>query len=633
MSAPGIFTILKKYWGYEQLRPLQEEIIRSVLDGRDTLALMPTGGGKSLCFQVPALMMEGLCLVISPLISLMKDQVENLQKLGIPAVYVVSGMKKKEVELALEGCINGQYKFLYLSPERLLSEQFREYIQHTKLGLLAVDEAHCISQWGYDFRPPYLHIAELREKYVQNVPLIALTATATEMVKADIQAKLNFAKPNVFQKSFERKNLSYVVRYDENKLRKMLEVIRNVGGSGIVYVRSRRECSELTRYLASENVSAGFYHAGMSAEDRSSRQEAWKTGSLQVMVATNAFGMGIDKPDVRFVIHKDLPESPEAYYQEAGRAGRDGKKAFAALLYTQSDKLYALKKLEDSFPSVQEIKVVYQKLGDFYKLAYGAGEGLTVDFELTEFCRQNELKPVKTLQALKFLERDEYLSLTESVFLPSRFSFIISHEDLYEYQIRYARLDTFIKTLLRSYGGAFENFVRIKESEIARRMQISYTEVIDTMKTLERDGIISYLPQTEQPQLTFLAPRLSSDILIIDRNYIAERKSITKEKLQAMIDYADKNLCRSQQLLTYFGEIHAPKCGVCDVCINEKRQNRFANIEDAITNEIIQALSAQNLSLDELIKQVSGQEKEKLDIIRKLLDAGKMKTDGEQYYL
>lgn len=633
MSAPGIFTILKKYWGYEQFRPLQEEIIRSVLDGRDTLALMPTGGGKSLCFQVPALLMDGLCLVISPLISLMKDQVENLQKLNIPAVYVVSGMKKKEIKLALEGCINGQYKFLYLSPERLLSAQFQEYIQHMKLSLLVVDEAHCISQWGYDFRPPYLHIAELREKYVQNVPLIALTATATETVKTDIQAKLNFAKPNVFQKSFERKNLSYVVRYDENKLRKMLEVIRNVGGSGIVYVRSRRECAELTRYLASENVSAGFYHAGMSAEDRSSRQEAWKKGDVQVMVATNAFGMGIDKPDVRFVIHKDLPESPEAYYQEAGRAGRDGKKAFAALLYTKSDKIYALKKLEDSFPSVQEIKIVYQKLGDFYKLAYGAGEGLTVDFELSGFCQQNELKPVKTLQALKFLERDEYISLTDSVFLPSRFCFIISQEDLYEYQIRYARLDTFIKTLLRSYGGAFQGFVRIKEAEIARRMQVSYTEVIDTMKTLERDGVIHYLPQTEQPQLTFLAPRLSSDILIIDRNYIEERKNTTKEKLQAIIDYADKNLCRSQQLLTYFGEIHAPKCGVCDVCIDEKRQNRFANIEDAITNEIIQVLSAQNLSLDELIKQVNGQEKEKLDIIRKLLDAGKMKTDGEQYYL
>ncbi|MBE7174950.1 MAG: RecQ family ATP-dependent DNA helicase [Mucilaginibacter polytrichastri] len=633
MSVPDIHALLKKYWGYDQFRPLQEEIIRAVLDGRDTLALMPTGGGKSICFQVPALAMDGICLVISPLIALMKDQVENLQRVEIPAAYVVSGMKKKEVELVLEGCIAGQYKFLYLSPERLLSAQFQAYVQHMQVSLIAVDEAHCISQWGYDFRPPYLHIAELRQRFSKTVPVLALTATATEHVKTDIQEKLGFRRSNVFQRSYERKNLSYVVRYAENKLEKMLDVIRNVGGTGIVYVRSRRECMELSQYLGSENVRSGYYHAGMSADERSAKQRDWKENKIQVIVATNAFGMGIDKADVRFVIHKDLPESLEAYYQEAGRAGRDEKKAFAALLFSSADKHLLIRKHESSFPGVDEVKDVYNRLAEYFRIAYGAGQGFTADFDIGDFCRRNQLQPVRTLQALRFLERDEYLALTEPVFLPARFSMIVSHEDLYQYQVSHASLDPFIKTLLRSYGGAFHHFVQIREAEIARRSGLAYTEVIDTLQLLDREGIISYQPKNDRPQITFLAPRLEKRTLMLNRAYMEERKAVSREKLDAMIAYAESPVCRSRQLLAYFGETGAPKCGVCDVCIDEKRAARAAGIQDQISSEILQILSLKPLSLKELVRQISGQENEKLTVIREMLDTARLKTDGEHYYV
>jgi ATP-dependent DNA helicase RecQ len=414
-----IHTILYKYWGFTKFRTLQEDIIQSVLDGKDTLALMPTGGGKSLCFQVPALLKPGICIVVSPLIALMKDQVENLKEKGIKAIAIISGMGKREVDIALDNCIYGDIKFLYLSPERLLSDLVRVRIRHMQVNLIAIDEAHCISQWGYDFRPPYLHLAELREIH-PNIPILALTATATVRVAADIQAKLNFKDPQVFRKSFERKNLSYLVYNEENKLRKLFSIAKNVKGTGIVYVRNRRETQEVARQLSMQGISADFYHAGLDTPLRMKKQTAWKNSETKVIVATNAFGMGIDKADVRFVVHLDLPESLEAYYQEAGRGGRDEKKAYAVLFYNNSDVLQLTSRLEQQYPSIDEIKQIYHHLGNYYQLAHGAGEGLSLEFDLADFCGRFKLDPFRTLHAIKFLEHDEYIALTETVFLPSR---------------------------------------------------------------------------------------------------------------------------------------------------------------------------------------------------------------------
>src|SRR6201996_9595494 len=467
-----IQEILKTYWNHDSFRPMQEDIIQSVLLGHDTLALLPTGGGKSVCFQVPALAKEGICIVVSPLIALMKDQVENLKEKGIEAVAIVSGMSKREVDLALDNCIYSPVKFLYLSPERLLSELVRERIRYMKVNLIAVDEAHCISQWGYDFRPPYLHIADLRDIHPE-VPVLALTATATEDVREDIQQKLRFKNGVIYKKSFARKSISYVVQNEENKFRKLLDIARGVKGSGIVYVRSRKECAEIAKFYNDNGIRADYYHAGLTPDERSKKQESWKTNQTRIMVATNAFGMGIDKPDVRFVIHKDLPESLEAYYQEAGRAGRDEQKAYAVLLYNQSDRFKLERKFELAFPTIDEIKKVYHNLGNYFQLAYDAGGGISFDLDIGDFCSRYKLDPIKTLNALKFLEQDEYLAFSESVFLPSRFRFEVFNEQLYNFQIQNPGWDPFIKTLLRSYGGAFENYVRLKEFDVSRRGNLS----------------------------------------------------------------------------------------------------------------------------------------------------------------
>jgi len=625
--------ILKQYWNHDTFRPMQEEIIQSVLLGRDTLALLPTGGGKSVCFQVPALAKEGICIVVSPLIALMKDQVENLKVKGIEAVSVVSGMSRREIDLALDSCVYGDIKFLYLSPERLLSELVRERIRHMHVNLIAVDEAHCISQWGYDFRPPYLHVADLRDIH-PDVPVLALTATATAQVRDDIQQKLRFAEPNVFQRSFERKNISYVVQHGENKFRKLLDIPKGVKGSGIVFVRSRKETAEIAKFYEESGFSADFYHAGLTMEQRSARQEDWRSGKTRIIVATNAFGMGIDKPDVRFVIHKDMPENLEAYYQEAGRAGRDEHRAYAVLLYNRADRLRNEKRLLSNFPTVDEIKQVYHNLGSQYHLAYGTGEGLSFDLDLGEFCSRHKLDPTKTLNALKFLEADEYLSFTESVFLPSRFRFEVRNEELYNFQIQNLGWDPFIKTLLRSYGGSFENYVRIREFDIARRANLSVQQVIEGLKQLEEQGLLHYQQQTDLPQVTWTRPRADNRELIINKRYIDERKATYRAKMEAVFAYAEHRRCRSQMLLAYFDEDNAPKCGICDICLEEKRrQNRGETTED-ITAEIAQLLSAGDLDTAELITRIrTGTEKERIETIRLLLDAGRIKTDGEKYYL
>ncbi len=630
----SIHEVLKHYWGYDAFRPLQEEIIQSVLDGHDTLALMPTGGGKSICFQVPAMAQDGICVVVSPLIALMKDQVENLKKRGIEAVAIFSGMGKREIDILLDNCIYGPVKFLYLSPERLLSPLVQERIRHMNVNLFAIDEAHCISQWGYDFRPPYLHLASLRELHPK-VPILALTATATEKVAADISTKLAFRKGfQVFRKSFERANLSYVVANEENKFRRLLKVIQSVKGSGIIYVRNRRETQEVARQLQVQGISAAHYHAGLSAEERNQRQDDWKSGKVPLIVATNAFGMGIDKPDVRYVVHLDLPESLEAYYQEAGRAGRDEHKAYAVLLYNQSDILQLEKNLSQSSPSIQEIQQVYHHLGNYFQLAYGAGEGLIYDFELADFCKRYQLEVLKTLSALKILEREEHIALSESVYLPSRLKITVDQETIYKLQISEPVYDTLVKTLLRSYGGLFEHFTNIKESEISKRADLSTLEVRELLAKMQDMDLVSYMPQTDKPQLQFLRPRMDRDHLAIDHQFLKERQQIHRQQISAVIQYAQTDVCRSQQLLNYFNEQNAGFCGVCDWCIEQKKKAKYPEQVEAIRQEIISVLGLKSHKLEELIPQLQiGTEDERLAQFRILLDSGQIKTQGEYFFV
>ncbi|MFC3197961.1 ATP-dependent DNA helicase RecQ [Parapedobacter deserti] len=622
--------ILHKYWKHESFRPLQEEVIQSVLMGRDTLALMPTGGGKSVCFQVPALVKEGICIVVTPLIALMKDQVENLRAKGIEAVAIFSGMTKREVDIILDNCIYGNIKFLYLSPERLASDLVRERIRHMNVNLFAVDEAHCISQWGYDFRPSYLYIAVLRTLH-PSIPFLALTATATIRVISDIQDKLEFAQHNVFKTGFGRKNLAYMAFEEEDKIGRMFRIIRKLGGSGIVYVRNRRETQEVTRILLNEGVSADFYHAGLDTPERARKQEAWKNNSTRVIVATNAFGMGIDKPDVRFVIHLDLPDSLEAYYQEAGRAGRDGKKAYAVLLHHRSDRDRLLQHFELSFPPLEDIKRVYQHLGNYYQLAYGAGEGVTLDFDIADFCSRYKLDVIATLSALKFLERDGWITATDTVYLPSRIKFEADQHELYRFQVGNAAYDGLIKTVLRSHGGAFDHYVPVREHDLARRMGKRVSDIIDMLRYLQNAEILSYLPQTDSPQLQFLRPRVDSRWLHIDRQYIVQRKIIKQTQLDAVFHYLDSNTCRSKSLLAYFDEPKSTRCGICDRCLKSQKTE---DLDDQLLAELVEVLAEGPLSIDKLVTGMRlGDEEARLAFIRKRLDDGTLKVNGDKYYL
>jgi len=625
--------ILKQYWGFSSFRPLQQDIIQAVLEGRDVMALLPTGGGKSLCFQVPAMVKEGICIVVSPLIALMKDQVENLKAKGINAVAIYAGMGKREIDILLDNCIYGPVKFLYLSPERLLSDLVRTRISYMNVNLFAIDEAHCISQWGYDFRPSYMQITALREIHPE-VPFIALTATATAFVRKDIAEKLTLKDPAIFVQSFARKNLSYVVFDLEDKYKKLIDIITNVKGSGLVYVRNRRETSEVALFLKRNQIAADFYHAGIEKDERSAKQEAWKQNKIRVMVATNAFGMGIDKPDVRFVVHLDLPESLEAYYQEAGRGGRDGKRAFAVLLANTSDQLALKAKYTDSFPSAEEIKKTYHYLGSYFQLAYGAGAGVNFSFDLADFCKRFKLGVIKTMGALKFLEHDGYITLSENIFLPSRVLFTAGNEDVYRFQIENSGYDPLIKTILRSYGGMFDHYANISESDIAKKLKISFNDVVRQLNNLQEQGLISYLPQTDQPQLQFIMARVDLLHLDTDVKYIELRKKVQSEQISAVLAYAATFICRSIQLLSYFDEPNADPCGVCDVCLAQKRNEDLAELEDKIDFEIATLLQTEPRILDELINLVrTGTDQDKLNRIRELLDAGKIKTDGKNYYL
>lgn len=632
----SIHEILQHYWGYTHFRPLQEEIIRHVLTGHDTLALMPTGGGKSLCFQVSAMAQEGICIVVTPLIALMKDQVENLRAKNIPAIAIFAGMTKREIDIALDNCVYGKIKFLYLSPERLMNELVKERIRYMKVNLFAIDEAHCISQWGYDFRPPYLHLAELRLLH-PGIPFLALTATATSNVVKDIQEKLQF-RPNstnsaVFVKSFARPNLAYMVIEEVHKSRRLLNIIKNTGGSGIVYVRNRRETQEIARFLLLEGVRADFYHAGLSTPERSKKQDAWKKNKIQVIVATNAFGMGIDKPDVRFVVHMDLPDTLEAYYQEAGRAGRDEQKAYAVLLFNEEDQSRLKRNFELSFPTVKEIIQIYYHLGNYFQLAYGAGQYLNFDFDLSDFCARYQLEPLKTISALKFLERDEWLSVSESVYIPSRLRFEVSSQDLYSFQVAHANLDGFIKTILRAYGGAFDYFVSFREADLARKAELSVQATLKQLQQLQQYQIITYLPQTDKPQLTFLQARSDSQHLNINKKHIDERKELGERQLTAVLNYLISDACRSQKLLAYFDKIQSNLCGVCDYCLKRNRKVNQQDLEDKIQLEMVDLLVQEPLSLDDLIERLqSGTEHERITIVRNLVDSGKLKLNNGKYY-
>ncbi|MDZ7744034.1 MAG: ATP-dependent DNA helicase RecQ [Bacteroidota bacterium] len=621
-------NLLIKYWGYSSFRPLQEEIIQSVMDGKDTLALMPTGGGKSICFQIPGLAMEGVCLVITPLIALMKDQVENLRKKGIKAAAIYSGMHAQEIGLVIDNCIHGGTKFLYVSPERLATRNFREALREMKINLLAVDEAHCISQWGYDFRPPYLQIADIRQ-FFPRVPVLALTATATQEVVGDIQDKLRFRKLNVLSKSFERKTLSYSVLKVEDKNAKLLRILGNIKGSGIIYVRNRRKTREVADFLRQNKISADHYHAGLTHAQRNEKQASWLKGALRVMVSTNAFGMGIDKSNVRFVIHLDIPDSIEAYFQEAGRAGRDENMAYAVMLYSDSDVIKLRNNLANAYPPIETIKAVYHGLGNYYQLAIGSGRELVFDFDISDFCNNYDFKPVIVYNALKFLEKESYLSFEENADTSSKIYFPASKEDLYRFQIERPKYDSFIKTLLRSYSGLFNDFVKIKEGEIAKRTNLSEAQVVTALKNLDRFHLLAYIQGSDKPRITYLQERVDRKNLLISRETYQDRKESAMKRIKAMIDFVvNDHHCRSQQLLAYFGEKDTRRCGICDVC---KERNKIDVNEmefDSILDQIKPVLQQKPHSLLELIETFPKINEEKMiRVIRWLKDNDKIEED------
>lgn len=617
--------ILSKYWGYTSFRSVQREIIESVYGGTDTLALMPTGGGKSITFQVPALAKEGICLVITPLIALMKDQVENLKKRGIRAESIHSGMTAREMDILLDNCAYGNIKFLYLSPERIVTDLFRERVKKFNVNLVAIDESHCISQWGYDFRPSYLKIAELRELLPQGTPFLALTATATPQVVDDIQDKLGFKNGRVVRMSFVRENLVYLVRSVEDKVKYLLKVINGIPGCGVVYVRSRQKTKDIALMLQKEGISADFYNAGLSMEMRNAKQADWQSGRTRVIVATNAFGMGIDKPDVRFVVHVDLPDSPEAYFQEAGRAGRDLKLAYAVLLFNEGDVRKLEQRVETSFPPPAEIKQVYQALGSYLNVPIGAGKGLVFDFSLMDFCHSYRLNSVMAYNSLKILEREGYIELTEEVDNPSRLMFIVGRDVLYRYQVAHADLDRFIKVLLRSYTGVFTQYTRIDEAYICKLSGLSHDVVYQNLLTLAKQNILSYIPRKRTPLAILTEERLDDKNLRIDPQRYGELRGRFLNKANAMLRYAQSTTkCRSQILLEYFGQTDSYRCGKCDVCTQRNDLNMSRYEFDLILERVKQLLANSPLSDEQLIDGIKKKPENVINVIAFLLDNGKI---------
>jgi ATP-dependent DNA helicase RecQ len=622
--------VLTNYWGYSNFRPLQAEIISSVLNKTDTLAIMPTGGGKSLCFQVPALCTEGMCLVITPIIALMKDQVEQLRQKGIRAAAVYSGMSTQEIDVTLDNAAYGQLQFLYVSPERLKSELFIERTKKMKISLMAIDEAHCISQWGYDFRPSYLEINQFK-RYVPDVSIIALTATATKNVTKDIIEKLEL-KPGykVFIQSFARPNLSYFVRKVEDKEAKLIEILQKVKGQGIVYVRTRKNAKVIAEYLIKNGIGADFYHAGLPHQMRNAKQDAWMNNLFRVMVATNAFGMGINKPDVRVVIHIDLPDNLESYYQEAGRAGRDGIKSYAVQLFQEKDPSELVNKIKTSSPEPGTLRKIYQSLANYYKIAVGSSMLASYDFDLSDFVKSYDLDYLVAFHALKKLEEQGFIQLAESFYHPSKVKILLDHMELYKYEVANASYEPVIKALLRIYGGElYRNFHIISEKKIAVFLRASLSEVERKLLGLHKQNVIFYDKRKDSPQITFTTPRYDANKLNLDVKYLEERRRIDIEKGESVIDYITRpNTCRSVIIQNYFGESSARDCGMCDYCIEKSDRGRRVAYDEKIRQSLFELLQEGGKQVHEVVNHAPELEKDHwIQVIREMLDTEELYYD------
>ena len=615
--------VLQEYWGYESFRPMQEDIVRTALEGKDVLAILPTGGGKSVCFQVPAMMREGIAIVVTPLIALMKDQVQNLTDRGIKALCVNAGMSRREVELTLNNAAYGDFKFLYVSPERLGTQLFRNYLSEMNVSFIVVDEAHCISQWGYDFRPDYLHIGQIRQ--LVDAPVIALTATATHQVAEDVMERLGFEDKCLIKSGFERPNLSYIVRQTEDKLGQLLNICNSVAGTGIVYVRNRKKTEELAAFLASNGISSSFYHAGLGSDSRSDRQARWKDGSIRVMVCTNAFGMGIDKPDVRFVVHFDVPDSPEAYFQEAGRGGRDGKRSFAVLLWNSSDVKRMRQIATVSFPSLEYIEDIYHKVHIFYDIPYDSGVGRQLKFDLDEFCRKFKLQRASAYYAIVYIERTGHWTLSEDVDISTKVQVRVDRNDLYDLSLPEPKMAILLETLMRRYTGLFSYPIPIDEDFIASRIGVQVPELRQLLYKLSLEHIIRYVPCDHATVLYLHHDRLRPKNVDLDPARYDQLKASSMERMQKMIDYvSEEDVCRSAYLLEYFGQTESADCGTCDIC-RGRSSSKEVPLRDAIAGYINDDLSGV-YTLDQIGARFSSSVKnsssEIFDILRELIDEG-----------
>ncbi|UYZ60834.1 RecQ family ATP-dependent DNA helicase [Hymenobacter latericus] len=637
MPAPtdDILSVLRQHWGHKAFRSGQEEIIRSVLAGHDTLALLPTGGGKSICFQVPTLAKDGLCLVISPLIALMKDQVENLRKRGIKAEAVYAGMSHRDIDQTLDNCVYGPVKFLYVSPERLLTEMFRARVGKMKVQLIAVDEAHCLSQWGYDFRPPYLQISALRELLL-GVPVLALTATATEEVRHDIRQKLNFGPAGqTFQRSFQRPNLSYSVLHTEDKLQRLLQVLKGVGPgkTAVVYARTRKQTEQAAAWLQQNGLSAAAYHAGLAADQRTRVQQDWTNDKTRIVVATNAFGMGIDKPDVRCVVHLDAPDSLEAYYQEAGRAGRDELYAFAVLLWGPNDAHEMRRRVALGHPPIDVVRRVYQALANYSGTAVGGGELVAFDFDLQQFASTYRLKPIDAHNAMRVLEKAGLVQLNEAVFSPAKVHIPLDVRDLYRFQVANERHDQLIKAILRLYGGeVFSSFQNISEGALSQQLRWSTVDVRKTLEYLHKSGIVQYQPRHESPQALFTTPRHDAAKLPLDARALETARERDLLKTEAVINYANGTRCRQQLLLEYFGELDSKPCRICDHCLAEKRRQQKPVVATDLREQVLAQLRTTPRTPRELLAGFQPSQADALtSLLRDLVDTGVLRyTDAGQ---